>query len=386
MEKISVQNKLPRNELSIFAVMSRLAKEEHAINLSQGFPDFPIDPELIRLVEKYMRKGYNQYAPMPGVPVLLENIALKIHKLYGFHPDSRNEITVTAGATQAIFTAIQALVFPGDEVIIPEPAYDSYAPSVILAGGKPVFIRLKKPDFRINWEEVRRSVTGKTKLIIVNTPNNPAGYVFSPEDWHELQKITEGTNIFILSDEVYEHIIFDGQTHESILKYPLWKERGLAVFSFGKTFHATGWKTGYVVAPPHLTGLFRQVHQFNVFSVNTPVQYALAEYIENEQNYLQLPGFYMEKRDYFIRALENTAWDIIRPGGTYFINLDYSRISQEDDFNFAKRLTKEYKVASIPVSFFYHDRFDQHLLRFCFAKETSTLDKAIERLKKISLA
>ncbi len=383
MESIYNSSKLPETGTSIFVVMSKEAKKYEAVNLSQGFPDFPVDEKLIELVYKYMRKGFNQYAPMPGVPVLLEKIAAKIKKLYNLELDDRKEITITAGATQAIFTIIQAFVFPGDEVIILEPAYDSYAPSILLAGGKPVYIRLKKPDFQIPWEELNDKITSHTRMIIVNTPNNPAGYVFSSSDWKKLDELTRDKNILILSDEVYEHIIFDGLQHQSILKQNFWADRGLAVFSFGKTFHATGWKTGYVVAPPHLTFEFRKVHQFNVFSVNTPVQYALAEYISEDKNYLNLPSFYQEKRDFFMQGLQGSRWKYLKPGGTYFIHLDYSEITDEDDFDFALRLTREYKVASIPVSFFYHDRFDQKLLRFCFAKQKETLEKALERLHKI---
>ncbi len=318
--------KLPDIGTSIFAVMSDLARKEGAVNLSQGFPDFPIDPELIDLVQHFMRKGYNQYAPMPGVPPLLKALSGKIEKFYGNTVHAQEEITVTAGATQAIFTAVQALIHPGDEVILFEPAYDSYVPSVKLAGGKPVFIFLKKPDFHIDWDEVSRRITPRTKMIILNSPNNPGGYVLGEEDIERLRQITRDTDIIILSDEVYEHIIFDGLPHLSLLKYPDLYLRSIVIFSFGKTFHATGWKTGYAVAPPNLTKAFRKVHQFNVFSVNTPVQYALAEYLKNPVHYESLPGFYQAKRDRFIEGIRGSRWKILPTNGTYFIVLDYSNI------------------------------------------------------------
>ncbi len=381
MEKI-YHDKLPEVGTSIFAVMSALAKEHGAVNLSQGFPDFPIDAKLIDLVEKYMRAGKNQYAPMPGISELRKVISAKIKRIYGVNYDYKTEITVTAGATQALFTAIQAFVFPGDEVMIFEPAYDSYLPSVRLAGGVPVFIRLTKPGFKIDWDEVRSKVSSKTKMIIVNTPNNPGGYAFDRTDWQALIEITRNTGIIILSDEVYEHIIFDGLKHESGLQFKELRERLMAVFSFGKTFHATGWKIGYVVADEKLMHLFRKVHQFNVFSVNTPVQYALSEYMLDPDNYNHLSGLYQAKRDYFVKGLQDTAWKIIPTKGTYFILLDYSQISREKEFDFARMLTEKYRVASIPLSSFYHDGYNQQCLRFCFAKQENTLDKALEILRK----
>ncbi len=377
------KDKLPQTGISIFALMSGLARREKAVNLSQGFPDFDIDPELIRLVNVYMKKGYNQYAPMPGVPELRQAIARKIKNSYNRIIDRETEITVTAGATQALFVLISAWVHPGDEVIVFEPAYDSYVPVIRLNSGKPVYIRLQKPAFSINWDEVENKITSRTRLIIVNTPNNPGGYVFSDKDWKRLEKIAAKYSLAVLSDEVYEHIVFDGLPHRSILQYPELYKQGAAVFSFGKTFHATGWKTGYIVAPPRITALARKIHQFNVFAVNTPVQYALAEYMQNENHYNKLPDFYQEKRDYFINALQGSRWQPVPTHGTYFIALDYSRISDEPDFDFARRLTRDHKVASIPMSFFYHNRFDQQLLRFCFAKRKETLDKALEILSGI---
>ena len=383
MEKI-YRDKLPATGTSIFAVMSGLARETGAVNLSQGFPDFPVDEELIALVNKYMREGKNQYAPMPGVGELLETIAAKIKMLYDVDFDPSREITVTAGATQALFTAIQAFVFPGDEVIVFEPAYDSYVPSIILAGGKPVFVRLTKPHFEIDWDEVGRRITPRTRMIIINTPNNPGGYVLSEEDWRQLIRLTKNTDILILSDEVYEHIVFDGLKHVSGLKFPELRERLLAVFSFGKTFHATGWKTGYAVGDENLSRLFRKVHQFNVFSVNTPVQYALAEYMREPSRYLHVAEMYEQKRDFFTEGLKNSRWKIIPTHGTYFILLDYSEISDEPEFDFAVRLTKEYGVASIPLSSFYHDGFEQRCLRFCFAKKEETLRQAVNILQNIT--
>jgi methionine aminotransferase len=386
-ENVSMENlyrdKLPGTGTSIFAVMSRSAKENGAVNLSQGFPDFDIDRELIDLVHYYMKKGFNQYAPMPGVENLRKGIARKIMRSYGIQLDYETEITVTAGATQALFTAITAFVFPGDEVILLEPAYDSYVPAIRLAGGKPVFIPLQKPRFRIDWDQIGRAVTERTKMIILNTPNNPGGYIFSENDWKQLEAIVRNKNILVLSDEVYEHIIFDGHHHESGLKYPALGKQLLAVFSFGKTFHATGWKTGYVAGNASLMKLFRKVHQFNVFSVNTPVQYALADYIENPEKYDKLGRFYQAKRDFFIKALQNSRWKIIPTSGTYFILLDYSDISNETEKTFALRLSREFKIAAIPLSAFYHDNRNQNLLRFCFAKKEETLRKAIEILQKI---
>ncbi len=382
MEKIS-GSKLPGTGTSIFAVMSGLAAREGAVNLSQGFPDFDIDPRLIDLVHHYMKAGYNQYAPMPGVPALRKAIAAKIRLLYGFLPDADDEITVTAGATQALFNTIMALVDHGDEVIVFEPAYDSYVPAIRLAGGTPVFVKLTKPDFRIDWEKVRNLMSDRTRMIILNTPNNPGGYILDETDWRNLEQLVEGTDTVILSDEVYEHIIFDGLKHESILRYPGLYARGVAVFSFGKTFHATGWKTGYTVAPPHLTDEIRKVHQFNVFSVNTPVQYALAEYLSEPAHYRNLEKFYQEKRDYFIDGLRGSRWKVIPTHGTYFIGLDYSDISDLPEFDFAVKLTRDYKVASIPFSSFYHDGHNQNLLRFCFAKKTETLDAALRILRQL---
>ncbi len=378
-----IKSKLPHTETSIFAVMSGLAQEYKAINLSQGFPDFPVSRELISLVNKYMLEDKNQYAPMAGVSVLRENIANKIKKLYDKKVCPDTEITITAGATQALFTAITAFVNKGDEVIIFEPAYDSYVPSIKINGGIPVFIELEKPDFKIDWQEVASKISDKTRMIIINSPNNPGGYVLKEKDLEALEQLTKNKNIIILSDEVYEHIIFDGLKHQSIVKYDELFKHSIAVYSFGKTFHATGWKTGYAIAPSSLMKEFRKVHQFNVFSVNTPIQYALATYLEDPNNYLDLPGFYQKKRDFFLEAISGSRFKIIPSHGTYFQVLDYSELSDMPEFDFAVWMTKEKGLASIPVSSFYHNKKNQQLLRFAFPKEKETLLKAAEILKSI---
>jgi len=380
---MQINSKLPRTETSIFAVMSGLARQYGAINLSQGFPDFQVSRELIDLIYRYMLAGKNQYAPMPGVPELRDALAAKIYKLYKRKINPDTEITVTAGATQALFTAITAFVGKGDEAIILEPAYDSYDPAIRLNGGITKYISLSAPGFQIDWDEVAATITGKTKLIIINTPNNPGGFVFTETDMQRLTEITRDTDIVVISDEVYEHIIFDGLQHQSALKFDELFNRTIAVYSFGKTFHATGWKTGYVVAPEVLMNEFRKVHQFNVFSVNTPIQYALAEYLQNEENYLSLPAFYQAKRDFFVRHIQNSRFKVIPSHGTYFQLLDYSAISDMDEFDFAVWMTKEKGLASIPVSSFYHDKKNQQILRFAFPKEEKTLLKAAEIINQI---
>ncbi len=378
-----MKSKLPHTETSIFAVMSGLANKHNAINLSQGFPDFKVSQELIDLIYKKMNDGKNQYAPMPGVLELRIALAEKINKLYALQVDPETEITITAGATQALFTAITAFIGIGDEAIIFEPAYDSYAPAVKLNGGIPKYISLDAPNFKIDWNQVKDLISDKTKMIIINTPNNPGGFVFEKEDMKRLEEITSDTNIVVISDEVYEHIIFDGFEHQSALKFPDLYQRTIAVYSFGKTFHATGWKMGYVVTPENLMKEFRKVHQFNVFCVNTPIQYALAEYLKDENNYLSLPKFYEGKRDYFVKELDTSKFKVIPTHGTYFQLLDYSLISDKPEFKFAQWMTIEKGLASIPVSSFYHNKKNQQILRFAFPKEEKTLDKAIEILKKI---
>lgn len=385
MKNISgaINSKLPHTGTSIFAVMSGLANETGAINLSQGFPDFSISEKLIGLVDHYMRKGFNQYAPMPGVLKLREAIAEKVHATFGivYNPDS--EINITAGATQAIFTAISAIIRPGDEVIVLEPAYDCYAPAVELNGGTVRYSSLKSPGYEVNWAEVKSLVNSHTRMIIINTPHNPTGSVLSAADMLELTRITSQSNIIVLSDEVYEHLIFDGLRHESVCYYPELASRSFVIGSFGKTFHATGWKTGFVLAPAILMAEFRKTHQFVVFASNTPVQHAIADFLADSYNYEGLPAFYQQKRDYFAGLISASRFNIIPCRGTYFQLLDYKKISNENERDFAIRVTREFGVASVPVSPFYHDGQDNKVLRFCFAKTEETLEKAAQILCRI---
>lgn len=361
-----------------------MANDYNAINLSQGFPDFQCSDELIGLVNKFMKEGFNQYAPMYGVAALREMISDKTKDLYSREYDPEKEINITAGATQAIFTAITALIREEDEVLLFEPAYDCYVPAITINNGQPVYVQLKEPDYTIDWSEVEKAINSKTKMIILNSPHNPTGAALSAADLEELIKLIKGTNIIILSDEVYEHITFDGLKHQSLALYPELAERSIIISSFGKVFHTTGWKIGYCLAPELIMNEFRKVHQFNIFAVNTPVQYAMAEFLKNKDEYLKLNKFYQEKRDLFNDLFKDTGF-IIRPsGGTYFQLMDYSEITDEKDTAFAERLTREYGVASIPVSVFYHNDIDNKVLRFCFAKEDRTLEKAAEKLKNIS--
>jgi methionine transaminase len=381
--KGTIKSKLPQTGTSIFAVMSQMANEYGAFNLSQGFPDFEISGGLISLVNHYMRKGLNQYAPMTGVPLLRERIAAKIKKAYkvGYDPDS--EINVTAGATQAIYTAIAAMVHDEDEVIIFEPAYDSYAPAVKLSGGIVKYVGLEPPAYRVNWEEVSRLLNHRTRMIIINSPHNPTGSILREEDMRQLVNLTNHTDIVILSDEVYEHLIYDGYTHESVCKYPELARRSFVTGSFGKTFHATGWKMGYVLAPAGLMREFRKAHQFIVFTCNTPVQHAIADYLGNEENYAGLGDFFQEKRDDFAGMISGSRFKLIPTYGTYFQLVDYSSISDEPEMEFAKRLVKEFGIATIPVSPFYHRGDDHKVLRLCFAKKKETLEIAAEILCRI---
>ena len=383
MNTKTIGSKLPKVGTTIFTVMSQLANECAAINLSQGFPDFEVSKKLIELVNHYMKKGMNQYAPMPGIMPLREAVSKKIEEDYGknYHPET--EITITAGGTQALYTAISALVREGDEVIVFEPYYDSYVPAIELNGGNPIFIQLKAPDYKIDWERVKKVMNQRTRMIIINTPHNPTSTIWSKADMEMLEKITKDSEIIILSDEVYEHIIFDGKKHESIIRYPKLAERSLVVFSFGKTFHATGWKMGYCVAPDYLMKEFRKAHQFIVFSGNTPIQYALTDFLNDKSNYTGLGEFYQQKRDYFIDILKQTKFKLLPVSGSYFQLVKYGHLSDEKDTEYAIRLTKEYGVASIPVSVFYHKPVDHKILRLCFAKSKETLDKAAERLCKI---
>lgn len=376
-----VLSKLPKVGTTIFSVMSKLAAEHKAINLSQGFPDFHCNEELISLVNKNMVAGNNQYAPMPGLPALREVLAQKTEELYKAKYDPETEITITAGATQAIFTAITAIIREDDEVIIFEPAYDCYQPAIELNGGKTIYLQLKAPGYYIDWEEVKKVISHRTKMIIINTPHNPTGSILSADDMKQLEKLTKDTDIVIISDEVYEHIIFDGKPHQSVARFPKLAQRSFIISSFGKTFHATGWKVGYCVAPQNLMAEFRKVHQFLVFSVNSPIQFALAEYLQNKENYLQLGRFYQDKRDHFINQIKNPKFSYTPAAGTYFQLLSYK--GKEKDTDYAMRLTKEFGIASIPVSAFYHEKTNNNVLRFCFAKREETLDKAVEIINNI---
>lgn len=377
------KSKLPHTGTTIFSVMSRLATEYNALNLSQGFPNFPASPELIELVNKYMKKGFNQYALMSGAPELREAIAHKIKVQYKVKYNPETEITITSGATEALYAAITAIIKPGDEVIVFEPAYDSYVPAIELNGGKPVFITLKPPLFKIDWQEVRNKITDRTKLIIINTPHNPATTILSEEDLIQLADIVTDADLLVLSDEVYEHIVFDHQRHHSVFTNAELKERSFIVGSFGKTFHVTGWKVGYCLAPRELSYEFRKIHQYLTFSTNTPVQLAFAEYLANPENYLHVSAMYERKRDIFLNSIKNSRLTFEPSQGSYFQNLSYSDISDENDYELAKKLTMEAGVASIPISVFYHKKDDYKTLRFCFAKDDETLEKAGAILSKL---
>ncbi len=376
-------SKLPNVSTNIFTVMSGLANEHKALNLSQGFPNFKSDQKLIDLVTNAMNSGYNQYAPMAGNLELRVAITNKFEQLYNisYNPDS--EITVTAGATQAIFTIISAFVKADDEVIIFKPAYDCYEPAIELNGGKTISIQLEAPHYNVDWTEVSNKITPKTKMVIINTPQNPSGTIFSKEDMLQLQDLLKGTNIILLSDEVYEHIIFDGNEHYSACLFPDLKSRSFIVASFGKTFHNTGWKLGYCCAPKALMEEFQKVHQFNVFCANHPMQKAVADYLEEPEHYLELSTFYQRKRDLFLNLIQDSRFKFIPAQGTYFQILDYSKITTENDVDFAKRLTIDHKIASIPLSVFNTDHIDNKVLRFCFAKTDETLKEAAAILNRI---
>lgn len=378
-----IQSRLPNVGTTIFAVMSRLAAENNAINLGQGFPDFSMSRELTELVNDAMKKDFNQYSPMPGWMPLRESIAEKASFLYGTNLNPDTEITITPGGTYAIYSAFTTILQPGDEVIVFEPAYDSYIPNIEINGAKAVTIGLVYPDYHIDWAAVKKAVTPKTKAIIVNSPHNPTGSVISEKDIAELRKIVEGTNIFIISDEVYEHLIFDNIPHQSILRYPDLFQRSFVCFSFGKTYNCTGWKLGYCIAPDALTKEFRKVHQFNCFSCFTPAQVALATFLKNRDAYLSLSPFMQEKRDYFKQLMQQTRFSMQESFGSYFICGTYERISEESDKELAIRLTREAGVATIPVSAFYRDGNDDNVLRFCFSKKKETLEAAAEKLSRI---
>jgi methionine aminotransferase len=378
-----IQSKLPDVGTTIFTVMSQLAVQHQAINLSQGFPDYECSQQLIGLVEQYMRSGYNQYAPMAGLLSLRERIAEKQEKLHQaiYNPDT--EITITAGGTQALFASIACVIRPEDEVIIFEPAYDAYGPAVTLFGGHVRSVELSAPDYTINWEEVGNLINDKTRMIILNYPNNPTGRTLDENDIKCLINLTRDTNILILSDEVYEHLIYDGKQHLSISRYPELRERSFITASFGKLLHATGWKVGYCLAPEWLMKEFRKVHQFEVFSVNSFVQYAISDFLRDERNYLEISSFFQIKKDFFSNLMQETRFDLLPCHGSYFQSVQYSRISDEKDTELAVRLIKDFKVAGIPVSAFYFKGTDYHVLRFCFAKKKETLEKAVEYLVKV---
>jgi methionine aminotransferase len=379
----TIHSKQPTTATSIFATMSKLADEHHALNLSQGFPDFDISGEMISRVNHYMKLGFNQYAPMTGVPSLRKAISLTASKLHGITYDPDTEINITAGATQAIFTAIAAFIRDDDEAIIFEPAYDTYAPAIKVCGGRVKYARLQLPDYSINWEQTARLISSHTRMIIINTPHNPTGTVLSAHDMEQLSRLTQNTDILVLSDEVYEHLIFDGMQHESASRYPHLAQRSLVIGSFGKTFHATGWKTGYVMAPENLMKEFRKMHQWVVFAANTPIQMALADMLADAKNYTSLTGFYQQKRDLFLQLIAASRFKVVPSHGTYFQCLDYSAISDARETDFATTLVTQHKIAAIPVSPFYHDGKDDKILRFCFAKKEETLRKAGEILCKI---
>lgn len=380
---MNISSRLPEVGTSIFTVMSKMALDHGAINLSQGFPDFPVSEELIELIYANMRAGHNQYAPMPGAPALKQSIAKVVFETYNRPTDADSDIIITAGGTEALYSAIAAFIREGDEVIILDPAYDSYDPSVRLNGGVAIHVNLVAPSFEVPWDEVKRRITTRTKAIMINTPHNPTGSAMSPADMRSLEAIAIEHDLIVISDEVYERLIYEGKTHESVLKYPELSKRSVACFSFGKTFHATGWKVGYTVAPANLTAEIRKTHQFITFAVNTPVQLAIATYLQNPQNYLNLGKFYQAKRDFFLDQIRGSSFEALPCYGSYFQLLSYKNISRKNEMEMAEWMTKEHKVASIPVSVFYKDGTNQQLLRFCFAKKEETLEKAGRILKNL---
>jgi len=378
-----IKSKLPQVGTTIFTVMSALATEHKAVNLGQGFPDFPMSSALTELVNDAMRNDFNQYSPMPGWMPLREAIAEKVEFLYNNTINPDTEITITPGGTYAIYTALTTVLQPGDEVIVFEPGYDSYIPNIVVNGAIPVRINLQFPEYKINWNEVRQKITSRTRMIMLNSPHNPTGAVLRAEDLQQLRSIVEGTNIIIVSDEVYEHIIFDDVKHQSILRYPDLAQRSFVCFSFGKVYHCTGWKLGYCIAPADFTKEFRKVHQFNCFSCHTPSQVALATFLRDRDSYLTLGSFLQKKRDYFLQLMKGTRFTMLDSKGSYFICAQYNRISDESDKEFAIRITKEFGVAVIPVSAFYQEGTDNKVVRFCFCKKDETLALAAERLSRI---
>ncbi len=382
MATLAVQSKLPSTGVSIFAVMTRLANEHGAINLSQGFPDFDCAPELVELVARYMREGHNQYAPMPGVSALRAALAMKIERLYGRRYDPDTEITVTSGATAAIFSTLSALVRPGDEVVLFQPCYDSYVPVVQLNGGIPKFVTLRCPDYRIDWDEVRRAITPRTRLLLINSPHNPTGMVLTADDIRDLKRVLEGTDALVVSDEVYEHIVFDGARHESVARDPDLAARAVVISSFGKSYHTTGWKVGYAAAPQPLTTEVQRVHQFVTFTVNGAIQMAYADMVNRDPFCTGLSAFYQAKRDAFRSLIAGSRFRPLACGGTYFQLLDYSAIGADADAAMAIRLLKDHGVASIPTSAFLYGAEPGPVLRFCFAKRDETLERAAARLRE----
>ncbi|AMM52853.1 hypothetical protein TH61_08790 [Rufibacter sp. DG15C] len=380
MTALSLQSKLPHVGTTIFTTMSQLALQHNAINLAQGFPDFNCPDGLMDLVTEAMRQGHNQYAPSAGIPALRQKISQKTQQLYGYLPNPDTEVTVTSGATEALFAAIAAVVQPGDEVLVVEPCYDSYVPAIELSGGVPVYVSLTYPDFALDWQQIEDKLTPKTKLLLLNSPHNPTGAVWQQEDLDALARLVEKHSFLILSDEVYEHMVFDGKPHLSLLSVPALAERAFVISSFGKTYHTTGWKVGYCIAPSALTVEFRKVHQYLTFSTATPFQHALAAFLDNQEHYLTLPAFYQQKRDLFTQLLQPSKFELIPCAGTYFQLARYSSISDKPDVEFAQWLTQEVGVATIPISVFYHDHTDHRLVRFCFAKKEETLISAAERL------
>jgi methionine transaminase len=379
----AITSKFPAMGTNIFTVMSSLAAETGAVNLGQGFPDFDCDPQLVDAVTEAMRKGFNQYPPMTGIAPLREAISAKVEAIYGRRYDPVAEITVTAGATQAIITAVLALVKPGDEAIVLEPCYDSYVPNIELAGGTVIHVPLTPGTFRPDFGKIAAALSPRTRAIIINSPHNPSGTVWTREEMLQLQDLLAPTDVFVISDEVYEHMVFDGQVHQSAARFDGLAARSLIVSSFGKTYHVTGWKIGYVAAPAALTAEFRKVHQFNVFTVNTPMQYGLASYMASPRPWLELPAFYQRKRDLFRAGLGRTRFRLLPSEGTYFQCVDISQVSDLREFEFCQWLTREIGVAAIPLSAFYGNGFDQRMVRFCFAKKDETLRSALDRLAKL---
>lgn len=382
---MQITSKLPDVGTSIFTRIGKLSRQFDALNLAQGFPDFGVDKRLPELIDHYTKAGYNQYAPDTGVAPLRDAISKKIAGLYDYTPDVNQEITVTIGATEAIFSSLQALVHPGDEVLYFEPAYDSYAPGIRLAGGIAVPIPLEAPHFKIDWDRVAEMINERTRMIIINNPHNPAGTTFKAADLLRLQKLLAGTDILLLSDEVYQHLVYDGEVHQSVLRYPELYARSVVTMSFGKTFHATGWRIGYAIAPPEISKEIRRVHQFNTFSAYTPVQFALADYLQDAQHYLHLPAFFQQKRDRFINGLKAAPFKLSHCAGTYFVCLDFSDYWSDSDLELAEHLIQHHGIASIPIGVFYSQPTKTGLLRFCFAKQDEVLDQAANLLSNISL-